>query len=332
VIAMPRPLERGGRRLTVLLALTTAALPFVLSPRVAAQDAVSTEATIEPAVATVGDPLTLTIVVRHPQGTEVEAPEVPDAFAPLELIQALPPEGADAGGRRETRLVFTLAAFQTGEVRPPPVRVPLAGGETDAISVDVPSVTIESVLPPSGELDLRDLPAPLTVSAGAPAWVWAVLVMTGFVALSAATMALARVAVRRAPPAPPVTPEEPPEAAARAELDAIAADGPTDAGDVKEHYQRISGCLRRFLSASLDLPAGALTAAELEGRLEAAGTDRLAARLAINLLAQCEAVLFAGYEPARERAEADLAAAYQVISLIAGVLPTPAEDASLVAP
>ncbi len=36
--------------------------------------------------------------------------------------------------------------------------------------------------------------------AATPAWVWAVLLMAGFVALTVLTMALARIPARRAPP------------------------------------------------------------------------------------------------------------------------------------
>lgn len=37
------------------------------------------------------------------------------------------------------------------------------------------------------------------VAAATPAWVWATLIMTGFVALSVATMALTRIAVKKRP-------------------------------------------------------------------------------------------------------------------------------------
>ncbi len=56
-------------------------------------------------------------------------------------------------------------------------------------------------------------PAPL-VASGAPTWIWATLVMVGFVGLTLLTMALARTPVRRAPPpldAPEETPGRPGE-------------------------------------------------------------------------------------------------------------------------
>jgi hypothetical protein len=41
----------------------------------------------------------------------------------------------------------------------------------------------------------------------APAWIWATLIMIGFVALSALTMWLMRIPLRQAPP-PPLTKED----------------------------------------------------------------------------------------------------------------------------
>jgi hypothetical protein len=312
----------------ILLALVVAS-----AAPASAQGPPSAEAALEPTVATVGDPLTLSISVRHPAGTKVEPPDGADPFEPLDLIEARAPETRDAsGGMQETRLVFTVAAFQTGVVHPLPLRMGVIGAQEDSISIDVPSVTIESVLPADGVAEPRGLPEPLAHSGGTPAWVWATLVMAGFVALSAATMALARVAVRQAPPAEPAAPDEPPEALARRELDAIGAASLLEHGDLKQHYERIATALRRFLSSSFGIPAGALTAQEIELRLEAAGADRMAARLAMNLLAQAEAVLFANYDPARERAKADLAAAYQVVALVAETPTSPAQGGTLVAP
>lgn len=66
---------------------------------------------------------------------------------------------------------------------------------------------------------------PLLASGGVPSWVWAALLMAGFVGLSLLTMALARFPVRRRPP-PLVGSNEPPDAASkRNDGDAPAPDG-----------------------------------------------------------------------------------------------------------
>ncbi|MCH7811611.1 MAG: hypothetical protein IH958_03175 [Chloroflexi bacterium] len=282
-----------------------------------AQQPVEFEVTIEPASATVGDRLTLTIVASHAAGAQLEAPLDPDAFAPLELVAVRPPVTRDAGGgREETRLVYILAAFQTGELQPPPIEVAVRGEDDASILLQPPAVTIKSVLPEDGPIELRGIQEPLAASTGAPRWIWAALLMAGFTALTVVTMVFIRLPVRETPtpvsaPPPPARPEE----AARQELDAIADAALLDRGDEKEYYRRIGACVRRYLSARFAIPATAMTSQELEARLREPQIDRWPARLAANLLRQSEAVQFAQYQPARERAEADLSSAYQVVQL-----------------
>ena len=155
---------------------------------------------------------------------------------------------------------------------------------------------------------------PLQASGGTPTWVWAALVMAGFAGLSVLTMALVRLPVLRAPP-PLIALTEAPDEAARRELDAIAGAGLLERGELKEYYRRIASCLRGYLSRRFDVSAVAMTPQEVEGQLEALAVDRWPIRLAVNLLQQCQAVQFAQYEPARERAEADLSSAYEVVAL-----------------
>jgi hypothetical protein len=265
--------------------------------------------------ATVGDHLTLTIVARHPAGTRLEAPDGTDDFAPLELIEVRPPETRDAGGgQQETHFVYVLAAFQTGEVRPPPLRVAMLGAKRAVTTLQPPAVTIESVLPADGPLQLRDLKPPLRASIGTPTWVWATLLMAAFAGLTVVTMALVRLPILRTPP-PPSVPAEAADETARRELDDIARAGLLDRGELKEYYRRIASCLRQYLSRRFDIPAAAMTPQELEQRLEALALERRPTRLSASLLQQCQAVQFAQYEPARERAEADLSSAYEVVTL-----------------
>ena len=103
--------------------------------------------------------------------------------------------------------------------------------------------------------------------------------------------------------------------AVRRELDAIAAAGLLERGELDQYYARIAGCLRSYLSQRFDVPVAAMTPTELEHRLEEAAVDRWPARLSVNLLQQCEDVRFAHYRPARERAEADLSAAHELVTL-----------------
>ena len=304
------------RRAILIAAFSVAVL--ALARPAAAQDPVTFEVTIQPERATVGDHLTLTIVVRHPSDRSLEAPRTQGDFAPLRLIEVRPPETRDVGdGLQETQFEYVLAAFRPGEVRPVPLRIRVSGLQDTILTVQPPSVVIESVLPADSPVELRPLGSPLQASAGTPTWVWAALLAAAFVALTVVTMALVRLPVLGVPAPAVIAPIEAPGEAARRELDAIAGAGLLGRGELKEYYGRIAFCLRAYLADRFEVPARAMTAEELDGRLEALRVDRWPTRLAVNLLEQCQAVQFAQYEPARERAEADLASAYEVVELTA---------------
>lgn len=303
----------------VLSGIALAALIVASATAASAQEAKTFGITLQPARATVGDHLALTITIRHSPAAQLEAPGSLDDFAPLELIEVRPPDTRDVtAGLQETRFVYVLAAFQTGEVRPPPLRVAVHGAQDEVATLQPPAALIESVVSPGSPATLRDLKGPLVASTGTPSWVWGALLMAGFGSLTLLTMALARIPTLRRP-APLVASvgpaEEQADEAARRELSAIARAGLLDRGELTEYYRRIAACLRTYLTQRFAISAVAMTPQELQERLGALDVHQLPVRLAVNVLEQCQAVQFAGYEPARERAETVLSSAAEVVTL-----------------
>lgn len=191
---------------------------------------------------------------------------------------------------------------------------PVAAHEETRLSHSLAASQTAELPPPQGD-ELLDPNPPLEASAAAPTWIWGALLMAGFVGLSVVTVALARLPVLQRP-APLTEPrEEKPEVIARRALDAIAQGGLPTAGEMKEYYRRIAGCLREYLARRFDVPAAPMTPKELESRLEDLGVECATARLAVNLLEQCDAAQFGEFAPAPERAEAALASAYEIIAL-----------------
>ncbi len=105
-----------------------------------------------------------------------------------------------------------------------------------------------------------------------------------------------------------------PEDAARRALDVAGAGFVAD-GDYEAYYGRLSTTVRNYLTQRFEFPAFALTTLELQARMTSRGMDRWQARLAGGLLDQCDAVVFARYRPAAERADADLTAAYEIVEM-----------------
>lgn len=287
-------------------------------------DAVSDPITkLTPAVATVGDRLTLTITVEHHEGVALTPPGYGAGFGGIEVVDIAPPSvETREGGRARTTFTYTLAAFKTGDFAVPAQSISFVtpDGAAGSVTTTPRSVTINSVLDP-GDTGLRPLKPQLDIDAGAPSPIAPAL----FVAMLAALTAIGYVLQARAvaiPPPPPLavaTPPARPDERARTALDAAA---PLAGTDVREYYARIAGAVRAYLSARFDFPAYAMTRTEMERGMAAAGIDRWSARLTANLLEQCDAVQFAGFVPAPERRAADLTAAHEIIDLTAPLSPT----------
>jgi hypothetical protein len=275
--------------------------------------------TAAPARATVGDQITLTIVVDHETATTVESAGFGADVGPFEIAAVAPPRTEPQNDASRTTIAYTLAAFRTGTLTIPPQAITYRGASgSGTLTTDATTITIASVLAP-GDTELRPLKAQIDLGDPAPSPVIPALFVAVFAALTAFGYVLARKAVATRPlpaPAARVAAAPPPAAyeIARDSLDAIAT-GDLGATDTAEYYARIAATIRTYLSARFDFPAYAMTRRELERSATSSGIDRWPARVIGNLLEQCDAVEFATFRPAPERRAADLTAAYEIIEL-----------------
>jgi hypothetical protein len=277
------------------------------------------ETSLTPAEVTVGDRLTLRIVVEHADGVTIEGPRFGENFGGLEIVEAPPPQR----GATRTTIEYTLAAFAIGDAALPALEVRWRGeGGAGSLTTEPQSVTVRSVLSP-GDDALRPLKPQLSLADDAPPAIVPLAFVMVFVLLTILGYWLLRRAVASRPvePAPvdvPLTAAE----RARAALDALAAAGELDARD---HYARLAEVVRGYLSERFGFPGYAMTRREMERGMARAGIDRFVARVTTNLLEQCDAVQFAGFRPPGERVDADLTAAYEVVRMTEPE--TPSEDA-----
>ncbi len=305
------------RRLTLIAIASAGAALFAASLALAqTQPSVRAAVTLAPDTATVGDHITFTITVDHPDGLDIAgAPTFGGDFGGLELLAVTPPttQPLDAGVQRTT-YAYTLASFSTGVFTVPAVTLTYPGG---SVTTESRTVRIDSVLAP-GETALRPLKPQLDIPQPAPSPAVPATFVAAMTLLTAAGYVLYARAVRITPPvlavAAPARTEIPPADRARASLDALARSNIADT-DPAEHYARLAGIVRRYLSERYAFAAFAMTHTEMERGMTAAGIDRWPTRVATNLLEQCESVEFAAFRPAPERRAADLAAAYELIAL-----------------
>jgi hypothetical protein len=269
------------------------------------------EISLEPDTATVGDRLTLTIVVEHHREAAIDGPGFGADFGGLQAVDVARPRTEGGGERVRTTFGFTLVAFDTGEFTVPPLDIPYRNpdGTDGRVTTPQQSVTVESVLAP-GEDEPRDLKPQLDIPGGAPLAVVPAAFVVSFLALTVFAFWLVGRALQTRPAPTLAPPPLPPHERARRDLASVAADP-----DVKRRYAALAHVVRRYLSERFDYPAYAMTRTEIEAAMLAAGIDRWPARLTANLLEQTDAVQFAGFRPPPERLEADLTAAYEIVAL-----------------
>lgn len=269
---------------------------------------------------TVGGRVLVTIVVEADEGTQVQiAPgSIPRDLALAESVRS--ETRSKGSGRVEVRLELVLAPFVVGDYAVPPLKLRYRGpgGASGELETPASRLLIESTIPPNQPVTPRDLKPQAEIGA-VPAPPYELVALAG--AAFALAVGLLIVAWRRtkrpiaeAAVAEPEAEALAPEDAARRSLDAAAARFSAE-GDSGAYYAALSNAVRRYLTERFGFPAFALTTAELQMQMTFRGMDRWQARLVGGLLEQCDAVTYARYRPAPERADADLTAAYEIVEM-----------------
>ena len=303
-----------------LLALfAIVALTLTLAPA-HAQDPVVVDLQIDsPDVVTVGDRVNYKILLEVDKGTGVA---LAAAGLPAEVALVDSPKidrVSMSDGREQVTLSFDVAPFVTGDVTLPPLEVRYTNpdGSTGTVQTAGSAIQVSSVLPAAGQVTPHGLKPQAEV--GTPPPTWPVPVIAGLVAVllllivtALVRRRLARYRTTRALQRIPVI--TCPEDVARHALDAAGAEFSAD-GNLTAYYTALGNVMRRYLTERYEFPAFALTTRELEAEMMHRGLDRWQVRVAGGLLEQCDAVIYARYRPAAERADANLTAAYEVVEM-----------------
>ena len=112
-IASPRPLPLLIAAVAMLATLIGVTSLPAATARATSADIIST--TVTPASATVGDRITLTIVIEHDNAITIDAPGFGADFGGLEPTAVAPPSADQHGSRTRTTLGYTLVAFKPGD-------------------------------------------------------------------------------------------------------------------------------------------------------------------------------------------------------------------------
>lgn len=255
------------------------------------------EATLDTAVARVGDSIRLTLTLHHDATARPEAPDLP------QILRDFSPR-CSGWHQREVATGVELAQecelrlYELGLHEVPAVAVPFVTTAGDTLLRATQPLAIEVISARSeGEDQLRDIKPPVLISGGVPLWV---VVAIGLLALALCILGGAWLWRRRTRTPEPPPPPEPIDYAA--EFARIAESGLLERGEFKTYYSLLSENLRRFLEESLAVEAMEQTTSELADVLQGAEVEGAIRQQIIDYLAAADLVKFARFHPALDAA------------------------------
>ena len=255
------------------------------------------EATLDTAVARVGDSIRLTLTLHHDATARPEAPDLP------QILRDFSPRCADWHQREvatgvELAQECELRLYELGLHEVPAVAVPFVTTAGDTLLHTTQPLAIEVISARSeGEDQLRDIKPPVLISGGVPLWV---VVAIGLLALALCVLGGVWLWRRRTRTPEPPPPPEPIDYAA--EFARIAESGLLERGEFKTYYSLLSENLRRFLEESLAIEAMEQTTSELVDALRGAEVDDSLRQQIFDYLAAADLVKFARFHPALDAA------------------------------
>lgn len=275
---------------------------------------------VEPARATVGEPLTVTLTVDLPAGVGLETDTLGPALGHFTVIDEHWSEAEPHAGGERRHWVGHVAAYRTGALELPALRLNLRSSETGpliAAATEPRTITIESVLDPAeSEPELGDLKPPAAVPPDYAPLVWAAGIL--LLLLLAALLAWwlhRRYASRLAAVAPPDDPfhRTPPEVWIYAELQKLLERRLAEEGLVDQFFAELSRLLKTYLSGRYRVELLDGTTEEVPERLRQSGAEEAWVAEATALLAACDLVKFARRRPGVEDCRQAIERAYRIV-------------------
>jgi hypothetical protein len=287
--------RRGGARalgLAIVLAMT---LPASVAAQLREPD-VSTA--IDTATISVGDPVTVTVRVRHAPDATVEWPEAIElgAFELLDRRDADPIPDDDAA-MVQSGVELRVTAFELGDLALPSfdVEVVSASGERVTLATEAAAIAVVSVGRDEGGA-LRDIKAPLDIPFGVVTLLpW----LIGLLVLVAAGYWLYRRYRRRAQPQveTPAAPPRPAHEVAYESLAALEASALLELGEIKTYHIRVSDIVRVYAENRFGIDAMEMTTSDVLSRLREHGVSSAIVADFRQVLDRCDLVKFAKFRP-----------------------------------
>ncbi|MCB9557271.1 MAG: hypothetical protein H6707_14275 [Deltaproteobacteria bacterium] len=273
---------------------------------------------ITPAVAKLGDPITVKIVLDQPAEVHTTLPLKLELDPFVELGRQSQIKRRETPGklpRSEQVFEVSVAVYKLGEQTLPPIELTALnpGGDMATIKTTAVPIRIVSSMPNEPQPKLKETAPPVSVFEDR---LWPIYLICGLALLGLTvicTLLIAkRIRQRREalkPPPPPI----PPEITARAALAALPVEELLAAGEYKELYLNISEIMRAYIGARHGFDALEMTTEEIDGRLAAAMSDAALRARCTQLWTDCDLVKFARVRPQSDDVGQTIAEAHQII-------------------
>lgn len=303
--------------LSVLLSASGALAQDPSNQMAPADDAPRADVSIEqtfsaPEEPRVGDPLRLTLLVRHPADTQITLSNAsPSRRWELDDLQRTTTSSSDGASRTELNLTFRV--FRPGSTTLPPIQLGVlrADGTLTSLSTEPVQAKIISVLDPEAPAGLNAPQPPVALWVDDYTLAWA----GGGSAALLGALALF-LALRRREQTAEAPTRRPPHVVALEKIERVSSSGWLERGDYMPFYVNLSEAIREYLGRRFGFHGTELTTTELLERMEhierpdALSHDELRA-----WLDHCDLVKFSGYEPARREADQALRYAFAIVEV-----------------
>ena len=266
----------------------------------------------DPTELTVGDLVTLSLIVSHPAESTVVIPRLERDWGSFEVQgQTSVQTVSVADGVRTVAKQFRVTLFAPGTYETPEIHISVRGPDGTVAQVSpVPiRLTVNSVLASQDE-ELKDLRPPANLST--PFWerplvVLVLVVVAVFAIAGGSAFFFLRRSRRVSDPAGASPDLRTPWEVATQELDRIASLDLSGRGDLKEHYTLVAAALRTYLGAiylrdAAGRNADDMSTEEISASIGQSALDHGNARLVVDLLQEADLAKFANYEPTADRA------------------------------
>ena len=278
-----------------------ACLFLVLLGSVAAADGpVSVAASVDKRGITIGDPITLVLVVETDPGYRITDSGVGRTMDEFEVLEAIPPQVTRvANGRTRYTFRYRVTAFRVGDLVFPQINVAYqsAAGQPGVVATAEIPIVITSVIQPGEAIDdIKPVKPQLRLPTATPQIpqlaIQAALAVVVLAMLALIIRQTRRAAARRPKDADMDEVLLTPAQRAMAELNRVASLGLPEKGRYAEHYALLSKALRAYVRDRFGLSANERTPRELREDMLRAGIDRTEIATIYEILREGESARF----------------------------------------